>query len=50
MMKILSILDWSCIIWSFIELYSLCSSLNFLDENLVEPDTKQVTKYNQQGI
>ena len=38
------------IILSFIELYSLCSSLNFSDENLVKPDTNQVLEDGQQGI
>ena len=40
----------TCIIWSFIELSSLCSSLNFLDENLLWPYTKQVPEDRQQGI
>ena len=39
-----------CIIWSFTKLYSLWSSQNFSNENLVESYTKQVPKDKQQGI
>ena len=40
----------TCIILSFIELYSLYGFLVFLDENFVEANIEQVLEDEQQGI